>query len=90
MVYNPPPSPALAARTPSSYSITAGTAEDVAAALVGQGWRAEAGHSPHELARLRDGARGLIVVYPASILIQGQVARGHAALAALVEGGRPW
>ena len=75
----------LTPRTPSSYAIALGTADMVAAHLARQGWRRFPGHSDHEVARLRDAARGLIVLYPRTALVQGQAEAGHAVLAELVE-----
>jgi hypothetical protein len=80
--------PALAVRTRSSYGITVGTAEQIAVSLEAQGWRREAQRHPSEHARLRDAAGGLVVLYRASVLVQGQAARGHAALAPLLAEGR--
>lgn len=92
MLRTPPPapsgatfSPTVRPRTPSSYTIAAGTPEQIAAHLVGRGWRRGPGHSPHEFARLRDGQRGLVVLYRGSVLVQGQADVGHQALAELVQ-----
>lgn len=81
------PLPALRPATPSSYRITLGTPEQLAALLVAQGWRDEGPRCPAERARLRRG-RALVVLYGRSALVQGDPQPGHAALAALVaEGG---
>jgi hypothetical protein len=80
------PAARLTPRTPSSYTIVEGTPEQVAAHLALQGWHSGPGHCAAEIARVRDCQRGLVVLYAETALVQGQQARGHAALAGLVEG----
>lgn len=76
--------PIMRARISSSYEIRSGPTEAIPNILARKGWRRVPGNTLREVARLHQD-RGPIVLYTASVLVQGDARLRHAALAPLVE-----